>query len=63
MHSWTIGKRVGMIAGFLCLVITLIVAVAVVSVLKIQKISKIITVDAIPGMIEVGKMKPHRPTI
>jgi methyl-accepting chemotaxis protein len=57
MHSWTIGKRVGFIAGFLCVVIMAIIITAVISVLKIQKVGEVISKDAIPGTILVSRMK------
>ena len=54
--SLTIGKRIALSSGFLCLVIAGLSAFAVDRVVSLNKISDSIVTDSLPGVIEAGKL-------
>ena len=56
MKTWTIGKRITVISGFLCVVIAALVIGAVLTIVKINHISLSLTDLTLPSIVESGQI-------
>jgi hypothetical protein len=60
MQKTTIGKRLFVNSGFLCLVIAVLSFFAVNQLLNLNRISKSITEDALPGVIAAAAIRGYQ---